>query len=139
MAWWNISLLFGALLILGGGASAEADENTISGRINLAPELDPETTAGARLVLKLYHPDQGVEKDTRYWIIDTFELPRDFEIAPSTDMNGKARWSTYMLEVFTDRDDDVLNAASGELLAVTNELIPLGTDGLQLELKAPNR
>jgi hypothetical protein len=44
-----------------------------------------------------------------------------------------------MLEVFTDRDGDVLNPVAGELLAKTDDLVPLGTNGLQLELARPAR
>ncbi|MGI9494123.1 MAG: hypothetical protein ACR2QF_17165 [Geminicoccaceae bacterium] len=120
-------------------AEETTSNNTISGTIFLPPDLQHELAADDRLVLKLYHPDGGVEKDTRYWIIDRFDLPRDFSVAPSVDMNGKVRWPTYMLEVFTDRDGDVLNAVAGELFVKTDDLIPLGTSGLQLELAPPAR
>ena len=122
-----------------GHAGGDGITDGISGTISVQPDLAVGLASGDRLVLKLYHPDDGVEKDTRYWIIDTFELPRDFEVAPSIDMNGKARWTTYMLEVFTDRDGDVLNDAPGELIARTADLVPLGTGGLQLELTEPDR
>ena len=115
-------------------AETSISNNAISGTIFLPPDLHHELADSDRLVLKLYHPDSGVEKDTRYWIIDTFELPRDFSVAPSVDMNGKVRWPTYMLEVFTDRDGDVLSAVAGELHAKTDDLVPLGASGLRLEL-----
>jgi len=118
---------------------AHADDNSIRGTILVRPDVEHELASDDRLVLKLYHPEDGVEKDARYWIIDSFELPRDFNVAPSVDMNGKARWPTYMLEVFTDRDGDVLNAVAGELLARTDDLIPLGTDELRLELASPTQ
>lgn len=129
-----VSLLLPVLLMCGGDARAEVE--VISGRITLGPDLSLD--AGDRLVLKLFHPDGGVEKDTRYWIIDSFDLPRDFAIAPSVDMNGRARWQAYMLEVFTDRDGDVLNAVPGELWARTETMVPLGTRGLELQLADPD-
>lgn len=127
----------GMMAVISTWSTAEADDNAIRGTISVQPGLERQLAADDRLVLKLYHPDDGVEKDIRYWIIDSFDLPRDFEIAPSTDMNGRVRWPTYMLEVFTDRDADVLNAVPGELLAKTDDLVPLGTGGLQLELTTP--
>lgn len=136
------SILPGLLLgmvVVGMLSNAYAGENSISGTIIVQPNLMPGLSSEDRLVLKLYHPDEGVEKDTRYWIIDTFDLPRDFEIAPSTDMNGRVRWSTYMLEVFTDRDGDVMHTVPGELFSATNDLVPLGTEGLQLKLAEPDR
>lgn len=115
-------------------AANDTDNITISGTINLPPMLRDRVAPGDRLVLKLYHPDEGVEKDIRYWIIDEITFPRDFKIAPSTDMNGLARWSTYQLDVFTDRDQDVLNLTTGELIAKSDALIPLGTEGIVMEL-----
>lgn len=130
--------LAGLCIAVISSSSAWADSIAISGRITLQPDLASSLEPDDRLVLKLYHPEDGIEKDTRYWIIDNVDLPRDFEIAPSVDMNGKARWRTYRLEVFTDRDGDVLTSAPGELFAITENLVPLGTEGLMLELKPPD-
>lgn len=134
-----IGMLPGIIAIAVPLSIASAGDKSISGRITVSPSLQSQLADGDRLVLKLFHPDQGVEKDLRYWIIDTVELPHEFDIAPSTDMNGRARWSSYVLEVFTDRDGDVLNPVSGELFATTSDLVPLGTTGLQLELTDPER
>ena len=92
---------------------------------------------GDRLVFKLFHPHEGVEKDVRYWIKDEFAFPQAFRLAPTVDMTGNPRWNTYILEVFTDKDRKVLNRVDGELHTSIDEPVPLGTTGLVLELAAP--
>ena len=131
-----VSIGLAAIFMAGSNllAADKKESMTISGTVTLSSALADRIAPGDRLVLKLYHPDDGIEKDTRYWIIEEFDFPRGFEIAPSTDMNGLARWPTYHLEVFTDRDRDVLSLTSGELFAKSVDLIPLGTEGVVLEL-----
>ena len=131
-----VSIGLAAIFMAGSNllAADKMESMAISGTVKLSPTLVDRIEPGDRLVLKLYHPDKGVEKDTRYWIIEEFDFPRDFEIAPSTDMNGLARWPTYYLEAFTDRDRDVLSLTTGELFAKSVDLIPLGTEGVVLEL-----
>jgi hypothetical protein len=41
-----------------------------------------------------------------------------------------------VLELFTDKNDDVLATAPGELIARTAAPVPLGTENLRLELNA---
>ncbi|MEZ5930844.1 MAG: hypothetical protein R3F54_02650 [Alphaproteobacteria bacterium] len=125
-------------LIFVSTSTARAEGRTISGSIHLPPDLTAKLAPSDRLILKLYHPAEGIEKDVRYWIIDKVDFPRPFEIAPSTDMNGRMRWPAYRLDVFTDRDGDVLTIAPGELTATTDDLVPLGTSGLELELSIPD-
>ena len=49
-------------------------------------------------------------------------------------MNGNARWSTYIIEAYTDRDGKVDSVSADELFATTGEALPLGTTGVALEL-----
>jgi hypothetical protein len=85
--------------------------------------------------MKLYYPgENGLEMDTKYQIADNFTLPLDFKIAPSISMSGDTKHNTYTLEIFTDKDADVLSVAPGELLASTPQPVPVGSKGLVLEL-----
>jgi hypothetical protein len=108
----------------------------IQGTVAVAPGLAGQVAPGDRLIIKLYHPGDGVELDAKYRIVDEFTLPFDFVAAPSIDMSGQTKFQAYVLEVFTDKDGDVVRAAPGELVARTPEPVPLGTTGLVLELNA---
>ena len=45
-----------------------------------------------RLIIKLFYPMDGFEKDTKFAIAPTFTLPLAFRISPTIDMNGKSKW-----------------------------------------------
>jgi hypothetical protein len=128
--WWALALMLAA------NSAAGAEMQTIRGTLTVAPGLAHHIAPDDRLIIKLYHPKDGVEMDARFQIVPRFELPFEFLAAPSIEMSGSTKFETYVLELFTDKDDDVLGTAPGELLARTLEPVPLGTGGLQLELNA---
>lgn len=128
--WWVLASTFAANWI------AAAEMQTISGTLTLAPGLAHQIGPHDRLIIKLYYPEEGVEKDAKYQIVPRFELPLEFRVAPSIDMSGRTKFDAYVIELFTDKNGDVLRTAPGELLARTPEPVPLGTVGLQLELNA---
>ena len=117
-------------------AAGWADESRrfIRGTIDVRPDLTQHVSPEDRLVIKLFHPGDGVELDAKYAILETFTLPVEFRIAPTFDMSGGSKWKSYVVQVFTDKDSDVLSVAPGELLGGTTDPVPLGTTGLALEL-----
>jgi hypothetical protein len=117
-------------------ASSGADVQTISGILTVAPELAHHVGRGDRLILKLYYPKDGIEMDATYRIVGSFALPFAFHAAPSIDMNGHTKYDAYVLELFTDKNGDVLAVAPGELFARTPGPVPLGTTDLRLQLNA---
>jgi hypothetical protein len=117
-------------------ASSRADMQTIRGTLTVAPELAHHIGPDDRLILKLYYPQDGVEMDATYRIVRSFSLPFAFQVAPSIDMNGRTKYDAYVLELFTDKNGDVLAVAPGELIARTPTPVPLGTRDLSLELNA---
>ena len=102
----------------------------------VAPELAHHVGPDDRLILKLYHPQDGVEMDAIYRIVQSFALPFPFHAAPAIDMNGHTKYDAYVLELFTDKNGDVLGVAPGELFTRTPGPVPLGTTDLRLELNA---
>jgi len=135
---YRLTVLGGMAVALTGAPAMAADEGgdiTLTGQVGVSAEHSGKLGAGDRLVIKLYHPRDGVEYDTKYQIIDEFSLPYAFRAVPSVDMNARARWSNYIIEIFTDRDGDVLTLVPGEMVARTEEPVTLGTRGLALELK----
>jgi hypothetical protein len=117
-------------------ASSRAEMPTISGTLTVARDLAHYIGQDDRLILKLYYPQDGVEMDATYRIVQSFALPFPFHAAPAIDMNGHTKYDAYVLELFTDKNNDVLAVAPGELIARTPTPVPLGTSDLRLELNA---
>lgn len=128
--WWALALMLAA------NWAAGTQMQAIRGTLTVAPGLAHHIGPHDRLIIKLYHPKDGIELDATFQIVPRFELPLEFLAAPSIDMSGRTKFDAYVLELFTDKDDDVLGTAPGELLARTLDPVPLGTAGLQLELNA---
>jgi hypothetical protein len=125
-----------ALALSPGAPLADGASQAIRGILTVAPDLAEHIGPNDRLIIKLYHPKDGVEMDAKYQIVPSFSLPFAFQAAPSIDMNARTKYDAYVLELFTDKNDDVLAIAPGELIARTPGPVPLGTSGLQLELNA---
>jgi len=107
---------------------------TFEGEVDIAPELMGKTSKGDRLILKLFHPEDGIEMDTKYSIVSDFIFPLKFRISPSIVMDGGARHEKYMIEVFTDKDQDVLRVAPGEVYGATPRSLQVGTKGIRILL-----
>ena len=120
-------------------AEMESKDKTIRGTVSVHPDLAGHIAPGDRLILKLYHPGAAVEMDPMYRIVSSFTLPTDFRFGPAIDMNGRTRYDAYIVEVFTDKDNDVLSPAPGEVMARSDGLVPLGTTGLRLVLDTPRQ
>jgi hypothetical protein len=125
-----------ALVLIAGAGSTESGMQAIRGTLTVAPGIAHHIGRNDRLVIKLYHPEHGVEMDAKYQIVPSFSLPFAFRAAPSIDMNARTKYDAYVLELFTDKDDDVLAIAPGELIVRTSAPVPLGTQDLRLELNA---
>lgn len=136
----RIGSVCGVCLVIGWlfavGSSADDSNRAIQGTIRVRADLAQYVSPTDRLVLKLFHPGNGVELDAKYAILTTFTLPVEFRIAPTFDMTGRSKWKSYVVQAFTDKDGDVLSVVTGELLASTPEPVPLGTTGVVLELNA---
>jgi hypothetical protein len=113
-----------------------AEMQVIRGTLTVAPDLARHIGPNDRLIIKLYHPENGIEMDAKYQIVPSFSLPFAFQAGPSVDMNAHTKYDAYVLELFTDKNDDVLATAPGELIARTPAPVPLGTEDLRLELNA---
>ena len=117
------------------GAAADRADIAIRGSIEVTAQAAAQLAPGDRLVIKLFHPRDGREMDPSYRIIDSFELPLRFAMAPAIDMRRQTKWSSYVVEAFTDRDGDVLSVVAGELHARTAGPLALGSQAVQLLLE----
>jgi hypothetical protein len=136
MKGWLLISVGLALALSPGAPLADGAMQAIRGILTVTPDLAEHIGPNDRLIIKLYHPKDGVEMDAKYQIVPSFSLPFAFQAAPSIDMNARTKYDAYVLELFTDKNDDVLAIAPGELIARTPGPVPLGTSGLQLELNA---
>lgn len=118
--------------------SVQADRVAISGSVDASAESRRAIAATDRLVIKIYHPKNGVEMDATYRILPTFTLPQAFSISPSLDMNRQAKWPSYRVDIYTDKDGDVLSLSDGEVFATSSSLVDLGHRGLVLTLQTPD-
>ena len=134
---YRFGIPLGLALALTWAAGAAAGEmQAIRGTLTVAPELAHFVGPDDRLIIKMYHPKDDVELDVKYQIVSRFELPFEFQAAPSVDMSGSSKFHSYVVEVFTDKNGDVLGIAPGELIARTPAAVPLGTTDLRLEFTA---
>lgn len=134
MRLWSSIALGLALTAAAAGVAAQGDLPVIRGVVTVSPSLAHHIDRNDRLIIKLYHPKDGVELDAKYQIVPRFTVPFPFLAAPSIDMSGRTKFDSYVVELFTDKDEDVVAIAPGELFARTSGPVPLGTTGLQLEL-----
>jgi hypothetical protein len=133
---WLAAALGSALALAAADVAAESGLPAIRGVLTVAPSLAHHIGRDDRLIIKLYHPKDGVELDARYQIVPRFAVPFPFLAAPSIDMSGRTKFDAYVIEIFTDKNENVLESVPGELIARTPEPVPLGTTGLRLELNA---
>ena len=137
----RIGFICGVCLLVGwlfNAAAWAADDSkkAIQGTIRIRADLAQHLSPSDRLIIKMFHPGNGVELDTKYSILPAFTLPIDFRITPTIDMSRRTKWKSYVVQAFTDKDGDVLSVVPGELLASTPGVVPLGTTGVVLELNA---
>ena len=87
-----MTLLGGIAVALTGAPAIAADEGgdmTMTGQVGVSAEHSGKLGAGDRLVVKLYHPRDGVEYDTKYQIIDEFSLPYGFRAVLITSLRER--------------------------------------------------
>lgn len=126
------------LAALASGAGAD-ESKRIGVTLTASPAVVEAVRPGDRLVLKLAVPQGGVDHDPKYDIRERWSLPLEVVLVPNVDMAGKTRFEAYRVEAYTDRDGDLLSLVPGELVGVSDDLVPLGTTGLRLELRPVGR
>jgi hypothetical protein len=135
--WAMVGVWLGLLWAVLPGTSTDAEmaEKTIQGTITVHPDFAHYIVPGDRLIIKLFYPGDNLERDLKFTILSQFTLPLEFRVLPTLDMSHGSKWSAYVVEVFTDKDQDILSVVPGELMARTPEPVPLGTTGVVLELQ----
>lgn len=130
-------LTISALICFFSGPAAVADQSVdhqIHGTIIIDNAGSYVAQPNERLVLKFYFPDQGIEKDQTFRIFNEFAFPFEFHNGPDLDMSRRTKWSSYVVEAFTDIDGDVLTIAEQEFFATSQQPVAVGSEGLVLKL-----
>ncbi|SVC32181.1 uncharacterized protein METZ01_LOCUS285035 [marine metagenome] len=107
---------------------------SIEGTIDATPQFQQYLSSSDRLIIKIFHPENGIEMDAKYSIVRNFQLPLKFRITPYILMDRSTRHEKYIIEVFTDKDKDLLRIESGELFGTTPDTIQLGSRDVKLLL-----
>ena len=95
MRQWLLTSVGLALALTPGAPSAEGEMQAIRGTLTVAPDLARHIGPNDRLIIKLYHPKDGVEMDAKYQIVPAFSLPFAFQAVPSIDMNARTKYDAY--------------------------------------------
>jgi len=106
--------------------------NMIEGWVRAGVGSAGQAEPGERLVIRILVP--GAPALARAFVYPEFRLPHRFRVAPSTNMAGRPPSAAYLVEAYTTTDPG-LAEDSARLLARSESLIPLGSHGVQLELR----
>ena len=109
-----------------------ANRTMIRGVLNVKPEFTQYISPGDRLFARLFVP--GEPGFTRILHLGILALPYEFRLGPQKNMSGNVARDAFFLEFLTDKDDDFYSIVVGELAAISREAIPLGSQGIVMEL-----
>lgn len=116
-------------------ASASDDQRMIKGVVHLHTSVVGLASPSDRLVFKLFHPQDGIQKDLTYRFYRSPSFPFSFEVGPNIDMSKRTKWRSYVVEVSIDRDKNPGEVSASEPSATSQALVPLGASGLELVLQ----
>lgn len=107
----------------------------ISGTIKIAPELKANVEETDRLVIMLFDPKLG--RPAAFKFIPHVIDGQTFSIGQPDAMQGAQLQGPFSLRILTDKNNKPFQAAPGEIVGRSTELIDLGTEGIILELNQP--
>jgi len=116
-------------------ATASDDQRMLKGVVHLHKSLVGSISPNDRLVFKLFHPQDGIEKDLTYRFFRSPSFPFSFEVGPNIDMSKRTKWRSYVIEVSIDQDKNPSEVSASEPSATSDALVPLGASGLDLLLQ----
>lgn len=104
----------------------------IQGKVIVSPELQAQVSESDRMIIMLFDPQQG--RPVAIKIIPHFQNNQRFSIGQGQAMPGQTLKGSYSLRIITDKNNQPFQAAPGEIVGRSSELIPLGTQGLDFVL-----
>ena len=115
--------------------STAPQEFSISGTIDVTPDMKSHLEQSDRLIVLLFDPQSG--RPAANIIIPEAKLPQKFSISVSSAVAEANGGKGYYLRVVTDKNNNPFGSAPGELAGRSTETIALGTKDLKFILNTP--
>jgi hypothetical protein len=107
-------------------------EDSIQGTVRISTDLLKQVSPTDKLIIMLFDPGQG--RPVAFKFVESPSFPMDFQIGPSSAMGAVDFVGPYSLRILTDKDGQPFQAAEGELIGRSKNLVPLGTSNLDFVL-----
>ncbi|MBF0279313.1 MAG: hypothetical protein HQM13_16070 [SAR324 cluster bacterium] len=110
----------------------ENSSSMIQGKVMVSAELKAQVSESDRIIVMLFDPKLG--RPVAMKIIPQFRNNQTFSIGQAQAMPGQTLKGDYSLRIITDKDNQPFNAAPGEIVGRSSDLVPLGTKDLEFVL-----
>ena len=121
--------------LLKSSQPADKPENSIQGIVRVLPDLLKQVSPTDKLIIMLFDPGQG--RPVAFKFVESPSFPMEFQIGPSNAMGTADFVGPYSLRILTDKDGQPFQAAEGELIGRSKDLVTLGTINLDFVLDSP--
>ena len=121
--------------LLKSSQPADKPEDSIQGIVRVSPDLLKQVSPTDKLIIMLFDPSQG--RPVAFKFVESPSFPMEFQIGPSNAMGTTDLVGPYSLRILTDKDDQPFQAAEGELISRSKDMVPLGTSNLDFVLDSP--
>ncbi len=121
--------------LLKSSQPADKPEDSIQGIVRVSPDLLKQVSSTDKLIIMLFDPSQG--RPVAFKFVESPSFPMEFQIGPSNAMGTTDLVGPYSLRILTDKDDQPFQAAEGELIGRSKDMVPLGTSNLDFVLDSP--
>jgi hypothetical protein len=121
--------------LLQSSQPTDKTEDSIQGTVRISPDLLKQVSPTDKLIIMLFDPGQG--RPVAFKFVESPSFPMEFQIGPSNAMGAVNLVGPYSLRILTDKDGQPFQAAEGELIGRSKDLVPLGTSNLDFVLDSP--
>ena len=121
--------------LLDSSQPADKPEDSIQGTVRISPDLLKQVSPTDKLIIMLFDPGQG--RPVAFKFVESPSFPMEFQIGPSNAMGTANLVGPYSLRILTDKDGQPFQAAKGELIGRSKDLVPLGTSNLDFVMDSP--
>ena len=121
--------------LLKSSQPADKPEDSIQGIVRVSSDLLKQVSPTDKLIIMLFDPSQG--RPVAFKFVESPSFPMEFQIGPSNAMGTTDLVGPYSLRILTDKDDQPFQAAEGELIGRSKDMVPLGTSNLDFVLDSP--
>ncbi len=108
---------------------------SISGTVDVVPEMREHIESSDRMVIMLFDPKQG--RPAAFKILPAFRLPQSFAIGAADAMPGTSLSGSYSLRILTDKNQQPFESAPGEVIGRSSAPIALGTENVRMLMNMP--